>query len=179
MSTGNTSTTAPTADGVAETRDGKTTLRYRRELAHPVRDVWAAITEPAELAGWIADAQLDLVHGGSVVLRWKNTDLEGNNTVLHGTITELDEPWVLEYDTDIFGLLRFELREVDGGTELTFSSTMEVTEEQLAMNLAGWHWHLDRLADTLAGRPYDWSRWTTEGLSSWEKIHEAYLAKCA
>src|SRR3954467_8673001 len=53
-----TRTTHP-ADGTLETRDGRHVMRYERRLAHPVERVWAALTEPSELSGWLAAAGPD------------------------------------------------------------------------------------------------------------------------
>src|SRR4051794_17744470 len=60
-----TRTTHP-ADGTLDTRDDRHVMRYERRLAHPVERVWAALTQPSELRGWLADADIDLVAGGRV-----------------------------------------------------------------------------------------------------------------
>ena len=60
--------TTNSAAGTLETRDGRHVMRYERRLAHPVDRVWAAITRPAELRAWLADADLDLTVGGRVEL---------------------------------------------------------------------------------------------------------------
>src|SRR5438309_7660891 len=106
--------------GTVQTRDDSYLLRYERPLAHPIDDVWAALTDPAEMVGWWADADVDLVLGGKVELRWLNTDDEGNAAVARGTITALDPPHLVEYDTDVHGLLRWELAEQPDGCLLTF-----------------------------------------------------------
>ena len=47
-------------------------IRFERRLAHPVTEVWAAITEPARLAEWWlpfdADITVDLRPGGLMVM---------------------------------------------------------------------------------------------------------------
>lgn len=179
------------ADGVVkELEDGRYALRFERYLAHPVERVWAALTEPEELAGWLAEADVELVEGGSIVLRWQNVitpeqvakydikgleeaDLEQQRPVT-GTITRIDPPRLLEYDTDRFGLLRWELQEHDGGCLLSFASTMAVPEEMLTQVLAGWHQHLDALENLLAGHRADWPNWPIE---RWAEHRERYAAK--
>jgi uncharacterized protein YndB with AHSA1/START domain len=47
--------------------------------------IWRALTDPAELAGWLAPAEIDMRVGGSVVLKFDDGDERG-------TITELREP---------------------------------------------------------------------------------------
>lgn len=100
-----------TRDGTLETHGGRQVLRFERRLGHPIEKVWAALTEPAELIGWLAEAEVELEEGGRVVLRWQNTDEEGNRAVMHATITRLDPPRLIEYEGDVHGLLRWELRE--------------------------------------------------------------------
>ena len=90
-----TPTTTDPADGVVERREGRTVLRYERRLRHPVAEVWAALTEPARLREWLADADVELAQGGAVQLRWLNTDDEGNGAVMVGTVTALDPPRLL------------------------------------------------------------------------------------
>jgi uncharacterized protein YndB with AHSA1/START domain len=177
--------------GTFEEVDGKRVLRFERRLDHPVGRVWAALTEPEQLAGWLAAAdELELVEGGRVVLRWLNTanrdewerydvilpddfDPEAED-IVRGTVTAIEAPSVLELDTDRFGTLRWELRDEGSGCVLTFTSGLpdEFPEEMAAQTLAGWHTHLDLLADALAGRPVvDWSK---QSLSEWAQLRDRY-----
>ena len=122
----------PEADGVLETADGEhAVLRFRRTIAHPVERVWAALTDPAELAWWWGQAEVNLVEGGKFVLRWLNADDCGNRAEMHATITRLDPPRLLETTGDLHGVLRWELRPAEGGsaTLLSFSSTLELPAE--------------------------------------------------
>jgi uncharacterized protein YndB with AHSA1/START domain len=169
------------SDGTVEPRDGRRVLRFERRLAHPVERVWAALTEPAELVGWLAEAEVDLVEGGRVELHWLNSDEEGNRAVSHGTITRLEPPRLLEYDSDIHGLLRWELQEDGDGCRLRLTNTTPAPDEHLTKVLAGWHIHLDHLADALSGHPVDWSAWTPDYRArgtgaSWAEHYERYAA---
>jgi uncharacterized protein YndB with AHSA1/START domain len=151
--------------------DGTTVLRFERRLAHPVEDVWGAITEPSRLIAWWGDADVELRPGGRFVVRWLNTDEEGNRAVMDATITELDPPRVLEMSGDIHGVLRFELEPDGDATVLTFTSTLDLPDEFRTKVLAGWHFHLDALGHALDGRSTDLVQ-----LPGWESIHERYLA---
>jgi uncharacterized protein YndB with AHSA1/START domain len=115
-------------DGVLERLpDGRRRLRFERVLSHPVERVWAALTQPGELGGWWGDAELDLREGGEFVMRWRNTDPEGNHPVMHATITALDPPSLLELSGDLHGVLRWELSPSGpDATLLRFSSTLEI-----------------------------------------------------
>jgi uncharacterized protein YndB with AHSA1/START domain len=150
--------------------DGTTVLRFERRLGHPPKDVWAALTEPARLIEWWGDADVELRHGGRFRMAWLNTDDDGNTAVMEATITELDPPRVLELSGDIHGLLRFELEPHGDGTVLTFTSRLDLPDEFRTKVLAGWHFHLDALADALEGRRADLVE-----LPGWDAIHERYL----
>lgn len=154
---------------------GQVVLRFERRLKHPVERVWAALTEPEELLGWWGEAEVDLVEGGRFSVRWLNTDEHGNGAVMRATITRLEPPNLLETSGDIHGVLRWELRpDGDDGTVLTFSSTLELPDEYRTKVLAGWHYHLDALAEILEGRSVD-----LVGLPNdcWRLIHERYAAR--
>src|SRR5947209_12849637 len=113
-----------TDQGVLETRDdGKRVVRFERQLAHPVERVWAALTAPDQLLAWWGEAKVDLERGEFRV-RWLNTDEHGNSVTMDARITELDPPNVLELAGEPHGVLRFELRPHEGGTALTFTSTL-------------------------------------------------------
>lgn len=167
-------------------------LSYERRLAHPLAAVWAAITEPDRLAEWLAAAdQLELWVGGAVSLRWLNVpddigeweaqgvELDGTDpaTVVHGTVTRLDPPRLLEYDTDAMGLIRYELQSDGDGTLMVFTNEIVLPDAFPAeQTLAGWHSHLDTLEHALAGEPADWSRWTENHMEDWKRLRDRYAA---
>jgi uncharacterized protein YndB with AHSA1/START domain len=181
--------------GTIEKAEGDTrVLRYERRLDHPIDRVWSALTEPDQLSLWLAAAdELELVEGGRIALRWLNVpdspqeweqehgielgDADPAEPAI-GTITELDPPRVIEYDTDKMGRMRWELRPEGDGCVLTFTNTVELPEEfPAAQTLAGWHIHLDHLVDALAGRPPEWSTWTEDHMAEWERIRDRYEAR--
>ena len=174
---------APTthaADGTLETRAGRHVLRYERRLAHPVSRVWAALTERSELRAWLAEAEvLELQPGGRVRLAWLNTDDQGNRAVASGTITALEPPRLLEMDVEPHGVLRFELREDGPGTALVFTVSVAAPMDQVGLALAGWHIHLEHLADALDGRPVDWPAWDAVHRPRWDALYAAYGARDA
>jgi uncharacterized protein YndB with AHSA1/START domain len=168
-------------DGTLEIRDGTTVLRYERRLPHPVARVWRALTEPAELRGWLAEAELEPAPGGTVRLRWLNTDDEGNVAIARGNVARWEPPQVLELDTDIHGRLRFEL-EPDGAdaTRLTFTVEHDALPGEAVVKVrAGWHIHLEHLAEALDGTPVDWPRWGEEHRPRWDALAQRYEAQGA
>jgi uncharacterized protein YndB with AHSA1/START domain len=164
-------------EGTLERRDEHQVIRFERRLAHPVKRVWRAITEPDEIAAWLALAELELEEGGRVVLTWQNTDDHGNTAVARGTVSALDPPRLLELDTDIHGRLRWELEAADDGTALTFTAEVELPADFETEVIAGWHIHLDHLEEVLDGGTIDWPNWDREHRPEWERIHERYAAR--
>jgi uncharacterized protein YndB with AHSA1/START domain len=164
-------------EGTLEHRGDRQVIRFERRLGHPVERVWRAISEPGELAKWLALAELEPIEGGTVVLTWQNTDDEGNTAVARGTVSALEPPRLIEFDTDIHGRLRWELEPDGEGTVLSFTAEVELPEEYELKVLAGWHIHLDHLEEVLDGGTIDWPNWSTEHRPDWDRIHEGYAAR--
>jgi len=161
-------------DGRLEVNDAQCVVRFERDLPYPVERVWAAIVEPNQIARWWGRGDVTLAPGGSFVVTWFNTDDEGNRATMHATITALEPPHVLELAGDLHGVLRFELRPTGGGTHLTFTSTLALPDEFRTKVLAGWHYHLDALAESLDGGTADLA-----GLPGWEQLHQHYAVQSA
>jgi uncharacterized protein YndB with AHSA1/START domain len=164
-------------EGTLEHRGHRRVIRFRRRLGHPIERVWRAITEPDEMAKWLAVTELDLVEGGRVVLTWQNTDDEGNTAVARGTVSALDPPRLVEFDTDIHGRLRWELEQDGEGTALSFTAEVELPPDYELEVLAGWHIHLDHLEEVLDGGTIDWPNWSAEHRPDWDRIRERYAAR--
>ena len=167
------------ADGTLETLEGgRSRIRFERRLDHPVDRVWAALTEPDEMRKWWAAAdELELSEGGRFTIRWLNTDEEGNAAIARGTVSAVDPPRLLELDSDIHGVMRWELEPRGDATALTFTSTLELPDDYREKVLAGWHAHLDFLEDALDGRPVeDWDHWPIE---VWQEHHDRYAARAS
>lgn len=166
---------APATDGTVEQGDGAYTLRYERSFDRPPERVWMALTRPEELVKWLAEADIDLKEGGRFNLRWLNNDDEESGK-MRGTITCLEAFNLLEVDTDIHGRLRWELRRDGSGCRLDFSATLPAPNDPLTELLAGWHIHLDHLADALHGHPVDWTQWAQDHWDEFVAHHDRYAA---
>jgi uncharacterized protein YndB with AHSA1/START domain len=161
--------------GTLETRGDRSVLRYERHLEHPIDRVWRAITEPDEIVRWLAAAEVDLAEGGRVRLEWLNTNEHGERyeeAVAEGRITALEPPRLIEYDTDVHGVLRWEIHEEGKGTRLNLTVDVALPEDRVTENRSGWHVHLDFLEDALEGGAVDWPNWPRD---RWAAIHERYL----
>ena len=150
-----------TADAtLEETADGAGTIRFERRYPHPVDRVWAALTEPEQLARWWlpfedVEIDVDLVEGGAFEMR-RTGDEPWSMT---STILRLDPPRLLEYThADPGSFIRWELEPDGDGSRLVVTngvpSAAKATENHYP---AGLHTSLERLDSLLAGRPEPWS----------------------
>jgi uncharacterized protein YndB with AHSA1/START domain len=153
--------------GTVHTRADGYQLRFERFLLHPVEKVWAALTNPAQRAQWLAPGEIELTLGGRVSLAF--TDGDG---VIDGRVTAIAPPRLLEFtwtdqDND-FGFVRWELVD-DGGTRLVLTHTVPEAARGFGLPmLAGWHSLLDQLAALLEGQPLPSSG------ERWQELHDHY-----
>jgi len=153
--------------GTVHTRADGYQLRFERHLLHPVERVWAALTDPAQLAQWLAPGEIELTLGGRVSLAF--TDGDG---VIDGRVTAIAPPRLLEFtwtdqDND-FGFVRWELVD-DSGTGLVLTHTVPEAARGFGLPmLAGWHSLLDQLAALLDGEPLPSSG------ERWQELHDHY-----
>ena len=148
-------------EGVLRKDGERMAVRFERELEATPSEVWAALTEPSLLEGWLAAAEVDLRVGGVVRLRFDDGQMEG------GRILELDPPRVLEYEwtfpREPTSVVRFELEPV-GGERTRLVLDHRLLDEKSGPGYgAGWHSHLDALTAILAGT----------GAGDWWKRYEA------
>jgi len=94
--------------------------------------------------------------------------------VARGTVSALEPPRLVEFDTDIHGRLRWELEPDGDGTVLTFTAEAQLPEDHELEVLAGWHIHLDHLEHVLDGGTIDWPNWSRDHMPAWERIRQRY-----
>ena len=131
-------------------KDGeKWTLILVRQLHHPPKKVWQALTDPASLREWAPfDADGSLGKAGTKV---KLTTVGAPALhVTETTVTRADAPRSLEYNWGGFDML-WELEPLGGGTRLTLWTNID--RRYISMGAAGWHISLDVLDRFLAGHP--------------------------
>jgi uncharacterized protein YndB with AHSA1/START domain len=123
-------------------------VRLVRRYPHPVEKVWRAVSEPAHLAVWFpSTVELEPRVGAEVRF---GAPMDGL-PALTGVVTDWAPPHLLGFtwDTDH---LRFELAEVDGGTEVVLLHTF-ADRAGAASFAAGWGVCDGGLAALLAGDP--------------------------
>jgi uncharacterized protein YndB with AHSA1/START domain len=157
-----------------ESGDGWT-LVFVREMRHPPERVWAALTEPGQVAAWAPyRTDRDLGSAGDATL----TMIDGEVTEdLPARVLRADRPVLLEYTlgTD---LLRWELAATNAGTRLTLRHTV-TDEDWLAKVAAGWHLCLDVAERLLDGRPVAPIRGADALNHGWDALRVAYREKLA
>jgi uncharacterized protein YndB with AHSA1/START domain len=143
-------------------------LRFERHLRHPVERVWAALTDPAQLAQWFAPGEIELTLGGRIHLAFTDDD-----SVIDGRVTAIAPPRLLEFTWtdkgDDHGFVRWELIAEDGGTRLVLTHNLPESARAFGFPaLAGWHSLLDQLAALLDRNPM------TVTHDRWQELHDHY-----
>jgi len=127
---------------------------FERRLARPVAKVWAALTDPARIAGWLATARVDLRVGGRFELYW-----ETHEHRMSGVIVELEPLAVIAWtwpDTQHpDSVVRWQLFPDGDGTRLLLTQT-GLTAPPLKDVAAGWHTHLEGLPAAVDGQATPW-----------------------
>lgn len=151
-----------TLDGTVRPAEGRYEVRFERHFDAPPERLWAAVSEPGLLEGWLGGPvdELELAEGGNVVIRIHPA---GPATV-YGKVIRVDPPKLLELTWDVpawrnvpdfFGTtMRWEVGQDGGGSRLILVHSLpaDVAWHVHAM-LGAWHLHLDALPATLAGEP--------------------------
>lgn len=130
-------------------------IRFDRQYAYPIEEVWAAITQPQRLADWwapfAADITVDLREGGSIAFDWPEHDIPA----FEFRIVRLRPLTLLEHTHTAPGSwMLWELEPSANGTRLR--ATYFVPDPDLAIargDVVGAHYGLDRLGALLSGQP--------------------------
>lgn len=138
--------------GTIERDAGGFVAILERSLNHDQAKVWAMLTEPAQLAQWLAPGTIELVAGGAAKLAF-----EDSGTVIDSVVSAIDPPRLLEFSWSGPGEplrpVRWALAaEPAGATRLTL--TLRVPrDEDVARACAGWEAHVMMLIAALEGVP--------------------------
>ncbi|MGC4856838.1 SRPBCC family protein [Micromonospora sp. DT4] len=161
---------SPPGEVYTEHADGGATLVFVRDLRHPPAAVWAALTDPAQLAQWAPFlVDRDLGSPGAAVL----TLVDGGTSVEQtAEVRRAEPPHLLEY-TWGDDLLRWELTPSDSGTRLTLRHTV-ADRGALPMVAAGWHLCLDVADRLLDGDPVGPIRGAEAKDFGWPALRDGY-----
>lgn len=125
--------------------------RLERLVAHERNAVWRMLTEPQELAQWLAPGSIELRPGGAV-----HIDFADSGTTIDSTVLALNPPQLLEYSwssgDEPQRPVRWELHPAGDGTQLTLTLLLPAGEDA-AKACAGFDAHLEMLAAALEGVP--------------------------
>jgi uncharacterized protein YndB with AHSA1/START domain len=137
------------------------TATFVRNLDHPREKVWAMLTDNNQLKKWFPELRVDeLKKGGSFKF-----DM-GNGSFEEMEILGLEQLAILEY-TWGDDIVRFELDEENGNTQLKLIEKISEITGHTPRDLAGWHVCLDvigRLLDdnNIGSRKEEWEKWYEE-----------------
>ena len=148
---------SPIVDPQRTFADGRWTVILTRELGHPVKRVWEALTEPEQLRQWAPfTVDRDLAVTGEVSMTMSTGDpdeiVPGEDATRIGYVLEADSPTLLVYrwGDDV---LRWELTATQDGTTLVLRHTLH--DEGFASAVAaGWHICLDVADALMKGVPF-------------------------
>ncbi len=126
-------------------------VRLERHFEHPPQMVWAALTQPARLAQWLAPGEIELRAGGAARL-----DFVDSGVAIDSRVTAYAPGRLLEYSWSGPGEplrpVRWEIEAAECGVRLTLTLELPIVED-VARACAGWEAHLEMLAAALEGVP--------------------------
>lgn len=138
--------------------DGTFRIRFDRTLRHPLRKVWAALTDPAKFSVWMPGCRIDPYVGGAAVYDFGD---EGQATgeVLairaagaDDPSAELEHSWCWEGVPD--SVVVWRLDPVEEGTRLQLIHR-EIVRDPAVEFAVGWHVILDTLDRYVDQRRWD------------------------
>jgi len=140
--------------GTIEREGERRTVRHVRRYDATPEEVWAALTEPAQVKNWLAEMTIEPKTGGHVTFRWEGGQTES------GEVQEFDPPRTFEYTwtEGSTSHIRFELTADATGTVLVLEHSLIAPGSAAGIG-AGWHSHLDALDALLGGSPHAPSDW--------------------
>jgi uncharacterized protein YndB with AHSA1/START domain len=152
--------------------DGRPALRFERRLAHPMEDVWSALTDPAQLARWFPnEVEVDLRPGGAMRFVFPG----GEAPPMDGEVKQLDPPHLFEFSWGE-DVLRFELSPEGDGAACVLRFTDYLGQrDKAARDAAGWDVCFDGMERLLDGSPPE--RPYTGVTPSWQEYYDEYVGE--
>jgi uncharacterized protein YndB with AHSA1/START domain len=162
------------AMGALRRDDHTCAVRFERLYDYTPQELWRALTEPEQIRGWLADvSRFELEPNGEVHLHFGD-EPDGSQTTWR--VVEVEPERVLEcewhYPGEEPSIVRFECHPQEQGTLLVLDHR-RLSADDAPGYAAGWHAHLDALADLFATKDDDWHRRYTELRPEYEEAASA------
>lgn len=154
------------------------TLTMQRLLPGPVERVWSYLVQDDLRRQWLAAGAMEERLGATFALTWRNDELTdppgpkpegfGAEHSMDSEVTAIEPLRLLAFTWGSTGGVSFELEPQGDQVLLTLTHRRVIDPAMLRNVSAGWHAHLDILADRLAGdvpAPF-WD--------SWARLHADY-----
>jgi uncharacterized protein YndB with AHSA1/START domain len=149
--------------------DGRPAVRFERRFRHPAERVWAAVSEPVELAHWFP-SQVDVEpHAGGRITFSGDPNMPPSS----GTVLAYDPPRRLAFT---WGGDELHLTVESDGPDACTLTLVNVLEarDTAARNAAGWAVCLAELAKQVGGAAADGPHSGTA--EPWKEHYDAYVA---
>jgi uncharacterized protein YndB with AHSA1/START domain len=151
--------------------EGGFKAEFARDFDCSPQEVWAALTEPAMLAQWLAPGTIELRDGG-----YARLDFGDSGIVINSPVTLFDPNHLLEYSWSGPGEplrpVTWTLAALMDGCRLSLTLKFP-PDENVARSCAGWEAHLEMLAAALMGVPI---KFPFESFKAARAAYEARLA---
>lgn len=170
------STTLRETYGIATSTD---TVRIERLMPGPIERLWEYLVDSDRRRQWLAAGEIEPRVGGRVEHVFRNSALtedddpapekyaaQAHEACMEGRVTAFEPPRVLAYtwgeEAGAFSQVRFELTPQGDVVRLVVTHERLSSRDAMLSVAAGWHTHLDILADRLANRTPEgfWRRHT-------------------
>ena len=162
-----------TLPGTLRTDDDRRAVRFERLYDATPEELWAALTDPEQIRGWLAHAtRWSLETGEAYELAFDDSPATGRiRSVEPGRVLELD--W--NYPGEDASVVRLEVVPRERGTLLVLDHT-RLDQESAPGYAAGWQSHLEALELLLGGgdpgSQHDW--W-----ARYEELRPSYVEEAA
>jgi uncharacterized protein YndB with AHSA1/START domain len=160
--------------GVVTKHNSGYQVKLERVYNQPIQLVWDAITQPAHLAVWFTDIEMDFQVGGKIVIRFRDEA----KTESYGTILRIEAPKLFEFAWEN-ELATWQLFQ-EGQSRCRLVLTYSKLPDSYAISVsAGWHILLDQLESYFQGNrePYPFGGPETEESKPMMKAYRDFVLK--
>lgn len=147
--------------------EGRPAVRFERTYPHPIERVWAAVSEPDQLAAWFPSrVRLEPREGGTI-----GFSFDPHLDPSEGVILAYDPPRRLAFTWE-GDELHLELTPTDGGCTFTLTNVLGAADTA-ARNAAGWTVCLAELDKHLTGSAAEGPH--GDAAEAWGPLYQRYI----